>query len=202
MAIDPLQAFSPAVALFVPGAQKKNGTGTVSFDTLLSSLGGTGSSPKVTGEQANAELFSIEMMLNSLSLAGDGEASPAGGLTAFEAILAAPAQCCPASRAPASGLQSAPAAPAAPAAAAPPASGDTDTIGSTAAQYLGTPYRFGGEGGDGIDCSSFVQQVFREHQVSLPRTAREQSMVGSDVAPGDRLVGAGQPRNRGPSRPP
>jgi cell wall-associated NlpC family hydrolase len=60
---------------------------------------------------------------------------------------------------------------------------------STAARYLGTPYRFGGESADGIDCSSFVQQVFREHQVNLPRTAREQSTVGSPVAPGDLRKG-------------
>ena len=51
--------------------------------------------------------------------------------------------------------------------------------------FLGTRYRFGGSSRSGIDCSSFVQHVFRELEVSLPRTAREQFEVGSAVAPGD-----------------
>jgi peptidoglycan DL-endopeptidase LytE len=52
--------------------------------------------------------------------------------------------------------------------------------------FLGTRYRFGGSSREsGIDCSSFVQKVFREIDVSLPRTAREQFEVGKTVAPGD-----------------
>jgi LysM repeat protein len=55
--------------------------------------------------------------------------------------------------------------------------------------FLGTRYRFGGSSKSGIDCSSFVQKVFRELAVSLPRTAREQFEVGSAVAPGDLQKG-------------
>jgi peptidoglycan DL-endopeptidase LytE len=56
--------------------------------------------------------------------------------------------------------------------------------------FLGTRYRFGGNSRSvGIDCSSFVQKVFRELEVSLPRTAREQFEVGSAVAPGDLQKG-------------
>lgn len=56
--------------------------------------------------------------------------------------------------------------------------------------FLGTRYRFGGNSrSTGIDCSSFVQKVFRELEVSLPRTAREQFEVGSSVAPGDLQKG-------------
>lgn len=51
--------------------------------------------------------------------------------------------------------------------------------------FLGTRYRFGGSSRSGIDCSSFVQHVFRDLEVSLPRTAREQFEVGNAVAPGD-----------------
>lgn len=51
--------------------------------------------------------------------------------------------------------------------------------------FLGTRYRFGGSSRSGIDCSSFVQHVFKELEVSLPRTAREQFEVGNAVAPGD-----------------
>lgn len=55
--------------------------------------------------------------------------------------------------------------------------------------FLGTRYRFGGSSRKGIDCSSFVQQVFRELEISLPRTAREQFGIGAEVAPGDLQKG-------------
>ena len=47
--------------------------------------------------------------------------------------------------------------------------------------FLGTRYRFGGNSRKGIDCSAFVQQVFREVDVNLPRSAREQFRVGAQV---------------------
>ena len=47
--------------------------------------------------------------------------------------------------------------------------------------YLSTPYRFGGNSRKGIDCSAFVQQVFREVEVDLPRSAREQFRVGAKI---------------------
>jgi peptidoglycan endopeptidase LytE len=55
--------------------------------------------------------------------------------------------------------------------------------------FLGIRYRFGGTSKSGIDCSSFVQQVFREMSVPLPRTAREQFEVGSEVPPSDLQKG-------------
>lgn len=60
---------------------------------------------------------------------------------------------------------------------------------SKAYGFLGIRYRFGGSSRSGIDCSSFVQQVFREMSVSLPRTAREQFEVGSAVPPSDLQKG-------------
>jgi LysM repeat protein len=59
----------------------------------------------------------------------------------------------------------------------------------TAYGFLGIRYRFGGSSSKGIDCSSFVQQVFRQLDVTLPRTAREQFEVGANVAPGDLQKG-------------
>jgi hypothetical protein len=50
--------------------------------------------------------------------------------------------------------------------------------------YAATPYRFGGTGQDGIDCSAFVQQVYRVLDINLPRSAREQYWYGEEV---DRL---------------
>ena len=60
---------------------------------------------------------------------------------------------------------------------------------NTAYGFLGTRYRFGGNSKSGIDCSSFVQKVFHELEVSLPRTAREQFEMGNAVSPGDLQKG-------------
>lgn len=41
--------------------------------------------------------------------------------------------------------------------------------------YLNTPYRYGGESRNGIDCSAFTQNVYKNSlNVRIPRTAREQ----------------------------
>ncbi len=55
--------------------------------------------------------------------------------------------------------------------------------------YLSTPYRFGGSSRKGIDCSAFVQNVFRDVDVDLPRSAREQFRVGEEVDRGDLQPG-------------
>jgi peptidoglycan endopeptidase LytE len=59
----------------------------------------------------------------------------------------------------------------------------------TAFSFLGTRYRFGGSSRNGIDCSAFVQSVFRQLEVDLPRTAREQYWVGEKVNPYDLQKG-------------
>lgn len=61
-----------------------------------------------------------------------------------------------------------------------------------AMRYLGAPYRYGGEGIGGMDCSGLVRRVFASRGLSLPRTAAEQSRVGyavpyTQLRPGDRL---------------
>lgn len=55
--------------------------------------------------------------------------------------------------------------------------------------FLGTRYRFGGSSRNGLDCSSFVQKVFNEMDVNLPRTAREQFEKGEIVTQGDMQKG-------------
>lgn len=62
-------------------------------------------------------------------------------------------------------------------------------IKKSAYSFLGARYRFGGTSRNALDCSSFVQQVFRDQKVSLPRTAREQFHVGKVVARGDLQKG-------------
>jgi len=52
----------------------------------------------------------------------------------------------------------------------------------TAMRYLGVPYRWGGRSPMGIDCSGFVQNVYLNHAVSLPRDAYLQAEVGSTIS--------------------
>jgi len=66
---------------------------------------------------------------------------------------------------------------------------NTEMLRTTAYVFLGTRYRFGGSSKNGMDCSSFVQKVFRKLEVPLPRTAREQFEIGNEVSPGDLQKG-------------
>jgi NlpC/P60 family len=73
--------------------------------------------------------------------------------------------------------------------------------------WMGTPYRVGGKGRDGIDCSAYVAQLHREvAKRSLPRTTKEQwdatTAVGiAAFKPGDLVffntLGAGTPSHVG-----
>lgn len=58
-----------------------------------------------------------------------------------------------------------------------------DRIIQTGEKYLGTPYKFGASSNQTnyFDCSSFVQRVFRENGINLPRNSRQQSKVGTYV---------------------
>lgn len=58
--------------------------------------------------------------------------------------------------------------------------------------YRGIPYVWGGASRSGTDCSGFVKQVWADMGRALPRTAREQALVGTPVGmdqlqPGDRI---------------
>lgn len=59
-----------------------------------------------------------------------------------------------------------------------------DQIIQTGQKYLGTPYKYGAKSGDTryFDCSSFVQYVFKQHGINLPRTSRQQATVGQTVS--------------------
>jgi cell wall-associated NlpC family hydrolase len=59
----------------------------------------------------------------------------------------------------------------------------------TAKRFLGTPYVWGASQGEEFDCSGFVQYVFKQHGIALPRTAHEQAMVGDAPHPGDLQAG-------------
>lgn len=64
------------------------------------------------------------------------------------------------------------------------------SIVDTARQYVGTPYRYGGESPGGFDCSGYVMYIHRKNGIDIPRTAQEQFRDGRKVArrnirPGD-----------------
>lgn len=63
------------------------------------------------------------------------------------------------------------------------------SLKQTAYSFLGARYVFGGNRRNALDCSSFTQQVFRQLNVKLPRTAREQFFVGNEVVRGDLRKG-------------
>lgn len=67
-----------------------------------------------------------------------------------------------------------------------------------AKSQLGVPYVWGGTSwGKGMDCSGFVQQVYKQVGVNLPRTSQQQSSLLKDVSldqakPGDLVYWGGK----------
>jgi cell wall-associated NlpC family hydrolase len=58
---------------------------------------------------------------------------------------------------------------------------EVETLVKVATEFIGAPYRLGGASVKGLDCSSFVQKIYRIFDVKLPRVAREQCRVGVKV---------------------
>ncbi|MBJ6359965.1 C40 family peptidase [Paenibacillus sp. MAHUQ-46] len=62
------------------------------------------------------------------------------------------------------------------------ATSEATEIISTGKDLLGTPYRYGSSGTtSSFDCSSFVQYVFNQSDISLPRTSSDQAEIGEKV---------------------
>ena len=76
-------------------------------------------------------------------------------------------------------------------------SGAGSAVASCATQFVGNPYVYGGTSlTNGADCSGFVQSVYANFGVSLPRTSYEQMTVGTEVSyseaqPGDLICYGG-----------
>ena len=66
-----------------------------------------------------------------------------------------------------------------------------DAVGSALA-YIGTPYRYAGNGTNGLDCAGLVRKAYGDHGIELPRSAAAQYGKGrpidedaEDLQPGD-----------------
>lgn len=58
-----------------------------------------------------------------------------------------------------------------------------ENIVLTALTYMERPYQFGANDLYRMDCSAFVQRVFKVNGIRLPRTTAEQSRIGIEVDP-------------------
>jgi cell wall-associated NlpC family hydrolase len=75
---------------------------------------------------------------------------------------------------------------------APTSQGFISSLLERAKTYIGTPYRYGGTGPNGFDCSGFVRFVFGAFGIHLNHSSRAQASQGDSVdldqiQPGDLL---------------
>jgi hypothetical protein len=70
--------------------------------------------------------------------------------------------------------------------------GKTDSVAALAREQVGLKYRYGArQPGKAFDCSGLVQYVMSKFDLSLPRTARDQAKVGTEVPKDERELKPG-----------
>ena len=62
---------------------------------------------------------------------------------------------------------------------------DVEAVCDSAAKWLGVPYLWGGVTMGGVDCSGFVQALYRMHGCVIPRDSDQQSRAGEPVECGE-----------------
>ena len=68
-------------------------------------------------------------------------------------------------------------------------SGLASSIVATSMNYIGVPYVFGGTSPYGFDCSGYVQYVFANAGISIPRTADVQYEFGTPISTTELVSG-------------
>lgn len=63
-----------------------------------------------------------------------------------------------------------------------------NAILKTAKSYIGVPYQFGGTTPKAFDCSGYLQYVFAQNGITIPRTSDEQYKLGRRTASSRQLV--------------
>ncbi len=61
-------------------------------------------------------------------------------------------------------------------------SAEIDQLVDYSLNFIGLPYRYGGTTESGFDCSGFTKYVFEKQGFELPRSSREQVLVGKSVS--------------------
>lgn len=56
-----------------------------------------------------------------------------------------------------------------------------DSLINYSLSFIGTPYRMGGGSTKGFDCSGFVSYLYNKYGLQLPRSSREQALIGQQV---------------------
>lgn len=68
-------------------------------------------------------------------------------------------------------------------------SGTRQSILDYAAQFLGTPYVYGGSSPDGFDCSGFTSYVYKNTASSIARTSSDQRATTKNISRDELLPG-------------